>query len=64
MEQNFVRQSESLVDINQSCYYPALMSNRWIQIRLDALGNLITFSAALFTIIKPESVDPSEVRTS
>lgn len=61
MEQKFVEHSESLVDTNQSCYYPALMSNRWIQVRLDALGNIITFSAALFTIIEPEAVDPSEV---
>ena len=37
------------------------MINRWLQIRLEGLGNLITFGACLYVIIDPEAVNPSEV---
>ena len=61
LEQMFITESERLVDANQVCYYPSIIANRWLAIRLEFIGNIITFAAAIFTIMKPDAVDPSEV---
>ena len=46
----FVRYSDMLIDRNQSCSYPNIIANRWLSIRLEFFGNLITASAALFSV--------------
>merc|ERR1719285_589597 len=61
MQTDFVLQSQSLVDRNQVCYYPSIIANRWLAIRLELLGNLVTLGAALFVILYPDSVNPSQV---
>ena len=61
LEQNFISESEAKVDTNQVCYYPSIIANRWLAVRLEFIGNLITFSAAIFAVIDPESMDPSKV---
>ncbi len=57
----FIKESEDRVDYNQVCYYLSQMINRWLQIRLEGLGNVITFGACLYVIIDPDVVNPSEV---
>merc|ERR1719153_1589736 len=61
MEKDFILQSQHLVDNNQVCYYPSIIANRWLGIRLELLGNLVTLGAALFVILSPGSVNPSQV---
>ena len=46
----FVNYSDDLVDRNQSCSYPNIIANRWLSVRLEFFGNLITSSAALFSV--------------
>ncbi len=43
------------------CYYPSIIANRWLAVRLEYIGNVITFSAALFSILAPEAVGPADV---
>ncbi|CAH1105174.1 unnamed protein product [Psylliodes chrysocephalus] len=50
-QDRFIRESEQKVDLNQICYYPGIISNRWLAVRLEMLGNLIIFFAALFAVI-------------
>lgn len=45
----FVNTSQELVDHNQSCAYPNVIANRWLSVRLEFFGNLITASAAMFS---------------
>jgi ATP-binding cassette subfamily C (CFTR/MRP) protein 1 len=52
----FVRESEARVGTNVVCNYLNLSSNRWIGIRIETLGNLITFFAALFAILGRDTV--------
>lgn len=61
LQNQFIHESENQVDRNQICYYPSIIANRWLAIRLETIGNLVTFCAALFAILDPSSVDPSEV---
>lgn len=52
----FVSYSDSLIDRNQACVYPTIMANRWLGIRLEFFGNLITACAGLFSVYYRETV--------
>ncbi|PAV79138.1 hypothetical protein WR25_03212 [Diploscapter pachys] len=47
----FIQESQNRVDENLSTYYPSLVANRWLAVRLEFVGNLIVFFAALFAAI-------------
>lgn len=40
-----------LVDENQRAYYPSVSSNRWLAVRLEAIGALIVFGSASFGVL-------------
>ena len=63
LQNKFTLQSEKLVDTNISCTFPSIIAKVWLQVRLEVLGNLIIFAAALFTIVFKDSnqVNPSSV---
>merc|ERR1719204_745640 len=61
MEKEFINQSQALVDKNQVCYFPSIIANRWLAIRLEFLGNLVTVGAAILIIAQPRVVSPSQV---
>jgi ABC-type multidrug transport system fused ATPase/permease subunit len=52
----FVTDSEVLVDENNRAYYPNITSNRWLAIRLETVGNAITFFAALFAVLRRDNL--------
>ena len=43
------------------CYFPSIIANRWLAIRLEFLGNLVTVAAAIIIIAQPSVVSPSQV---
>ena len=43
------------------CYFPSIIANRWLAIRLEFLGNLVTVGAAILIIAQPSVVSPSQV---
>nr|XP_045608210.1 multidrug resistance-associated protein 1-like isoform X2 [Procambarus clarkii] len=55
-KQEFILESERRVDSNQICYYPSVMANRWLAIRLETIGNILTFSAAAFAVMSRGSI--------
>eukprot|EP00094_Tigriopus_californicus_P001437 TCALIF_01392-PA protein Name:"Similar to Abcc1 Multidrug resistance-associated protein 1 (Mus musculus)" AED:0.04 eAED:0.04 QI:0/0.8/0.33/0.83/1/1/6/0/1537 len=61
VKDKFIEENESKIDINQQCYYPTFVSNRWLSIRLECIGNLIILFAALFTVISRNKLDPGLV---
>ncbi|GIX88296.1 multidrug resistance-associated protein 1 [Caerostris darwini] len=63
-EERFCTQSSSFIDNNQICYYPSIVSNRWLAIRLDFCGNIIIFFAALFAVLQKDSLDAGKVGLS
>ncbi|KAL7641498.1 UNVERIFIED_CONTAM: hypothetical protein RMT77_007369 [Armadillidium vulgare] len=50
-QSEFIEQSRQKVDYNQTSYYLNIVSYRWLSIRLELIGNLLTFFAALFTVL-------------
>ena len=53
-----------MVDENQKAYFPSVASNRWLSIRLETVGNLITFCAALLAVLGKETLSPGLVGES
>ena len=54
-ETRFMDESERLVDVNQKSYYPSIIANRWLSVRLELIGNLVVLFAALFAVIGRET---------
>ncbi|XP_060921677.1 multidrug resistance-associated protein 1 isoform X1 [Labrus mixtus] len=57
-QERFIRESDQRVDHNQKAYYPSIVANRWLAVRLEFVGNVIVSSAALFAVIARESLSP------
>ncbi|KAK3091915.1 hypothetical protein FSP39_023706 [Pinctada imbricata] len=55
-QERFNEESEQKVDENNICYYPSIVANRWLAIRLEFVGNCIVFFACLFAVIGRESL--------
>uniref|UniRef100_A0A8C5NA28 Multidrug resistance-associated protein 1 n=1 Tax=Gouania willdenowi TaxID=441366 RepID=A0A8C5NA28_GOUWI len=57
-QERFISESDQRVDHNQKAYYPSIVANRWLAIRLEFVGNCIVSSAALFAVIARENLSP------
>ncbi|XP_076122347.1 multidrug resistance-associated protein 1 isoform X2 [Alosa pseudoharengus] len=57
-QQRFIRESDSRVDHNQKAYYPGIVANRWLAVRLEFVGNCIVVFAALFAVMARNSLSP------
>ncbi|XP_078097039.1 multidrug resistance-associated protein 1 isoform X2 [Mustelus asterias] len=63
-EGRFIHQNDSRVDENQKAYYPSIVANRWLAVRLEFVGNCIVLFAALFAVAYRDSVSPGIVGLS
>ncbi|NXK48651.1 MRP3 protein, partial [Chauna torquata] len=63
-EKSFVDISDLKVDENQKSYYPGIISNRWLGIRVEFVGNCIVLFAALFAVIGKNSLNAGLVGLS
>ncbi|UYV79408.1 ABCC3 [Cordylochernes scorpioides] len=59
--ERFATHSDNLVDVNQMCYYPSVIANRWLAIRLEFCGNCIVLFAALFATLGRGVLDEGTV---
>ncbi|XP_029207815.1 multidrug resistance-associated protein 1-like [Acropora millepora] len=63
-QQRFIHDNYFIVDENQVAYYPSVSSNRWLAIRLEFVGNLVIFFAALFSVVNRDSLQSGLVGLS
>ncbi|XP_010213934.1 PREDICTED: canalicular multispecific organic anion transporter 2 isoform X3 [Tinamus guttatus] len=63
-EKSFVAISDLKVDENQKSYYPGIVSNRWLGIRVEFVGNCVVLFAALFAVIGKNSLNAGLVGLS
>ncbi|XP_009304647.1 ATP-binding cassette sub-family C member 3 isoform X2 [Danio rerio] len=60
----FVLMSDNKVDENQKSYYPGIVSNRWLGVRIEFIGNCIVLFAALFAVTGKDKLSPGLVGLS
>ncbi|XP_067276901.1 canalicular multispecific organic anion transporter 1 isoform X2 [Pseudorasbora parva] len=63
-QQRFLKQNEDTIDQNLKSVYPWIVSNRWLAMRLESLGNLVVFFSALFAVISRNSLNSGLVGLS
>ncbi|XP_060696408.1 multidrug resistance-associated protein 1 isoform X2 [Hemiscyllium ocellatum] len=63
-QERFIHQNDVRVDENQKAYYPSIVANRWLAVRLEFVGNCIVLFAALFAVVYRDAVSPGIVGLS
>ncbi|XP_069467621.1 ATP-binding cassette sub-family C member 2 [Ambystoma mexicanum] len=63
-QDRFLMHNEKTIDINQKSVYSWIVSNRWVAIRLEFVGNLTVFFAALFAVLARGTLDSGTVGLS
>uniref|UniRef100_A0A8D0CEX9 ABC-type glutathione-S-conjugate transporter n=1 Tax=Scleropages formosus TaxID=113540 RepID=A0A8D0CEX9_SCLFO len=63
-QERFLRHNEATINENLKSFYPWIVSNRWLAMRLEFLGNLVVFFAALFAVLSRESLESGMVGLS
>ncbi|XP_039857920.1 canalicular multispecific organic anion transporter 1 [Simochromis diagramma] len=63
-QERFLKHNEVTIDENLKSVYPWIVSNRWLAIRLEFVGNLVVFFSALFAVISRDSIDSGLVGLS
>ncbi|KAG0257232.1 Multidrug resistance-associated protein 1 [Actinomortierella ambigua] len=64
VKERFTQISDERTNVSSNAFYAWIISNRWLQIRLEVLGSLIVFGAALFAVLGRDHLDPSMVGLS
>ncbi|XP_009954805.1 PREDICTED: multidrug resistance-associated protein 1-like, partial [Leptosomus discolor] len=63
-QERFIRKNNDVVYENLVYFYNNIISNRWLSVRLEFLGNLMVFFAALFVVLAGNTVSSSTVGLS
>ncbi|KFQ93102.1 Multidrug resistance-associated protein 1, partial [Nipponia nippon] len=63
-QNRFIRKNNDVVYENLVYFYNNVISNRWLSVRLEFLGNLMVFFAALFVVLAGNTVSSSTVGLS
>ncbi|XP_072203490.1 multidrug resistance-associated protein 1-like isoform X2 [Excalfactoria chinensis] len=63
-QDRFIRKNNDVVYENLVYFYNNVISNRWLSVRLEFLGNLMVFFAALFVVMAGNTVSSSTVGLS
>jgi len=55
----FCAENETRINYNMRAYWMVQVTNRWLSLRLEVLGTLITFSASIFAVVAKDVISPS-----
>ncbi|KAF9107851.1 Multidrug resistance-associated protein 1 [Mortierella sp. GBA35] len=59
--ERFIADNAAKADVAANAYYSWIVSNRWLQIRLESLGAIIVLAAALFVVMSRNSLASGNV---
>ncbi|GAB5588211.1 hypothetical protein Unana1_03111 [Umbelopsis nana] len=51
-QERFLHENRCRLDENQKAYFPSISCNRWLAVRLEFLGSIIIFGAAMLAVIE------------
>ncbi|XP_057593148.1 ATP-binding cassette sub-family C member 2 [Hippopotamus amphibius kiboko] len=60
-QERFLKHNETAIDTNQKCVFSWIISNRWLAVRLELIGNLIVFFSSLMMVIYRDTLSGDTV---
>ncbi|KAF9180847.1 hypothetical protein BGZ50_005879 [Haplosporangium sp. Z 11] len=57
--ERFIADNAAKTDIAANAYFSWIITNRWLQIRLEGLGSTVVLSAALFAVLGRKTLGPA-----
>ncbi|KAK2566616.1 Multidrug resistance-associated protein 1 [Acropora cervicornis] len=63
-QERLIQDNYHRVDENHVAYFPGVSANRWLALRLEFVGNLAILFAAIFAVIRRDSIDSGLVGLS
>ncbi|KAK9886057.1 hypothetical protein WA026_014840 [Henosepilachna vigintioctopunctata] len=63
-QDRFIAESDSKLDHNQACNFPTVIANRWLEVRLQLIGNMVILFAGLFAVLGRDSINAGLVGLS
>uniref|UniRef100_T1K4Y0 ABC-type glutathione-S-conjugate transporter n=1 Tax=Tetranychus urticae TaxID=32264 RepID=T1K4Y0_TETUR len=60
----FIQELADKIDHNLCCYYPSIIANKWLGIRLEFCGTILLLFAGIFAVISRETLDSGTVGLS
>ncbi|KAF9423739.1 hypothetical protein BGZ76_003621, partial [Entomortierella beljakovae] len=61
LDQRFIKQNEVRTDVTTNRFHAFNLDNRWLQVRLEALGGFAVFAASALAVWNAADLDPSLV---
>ncbi|KAG0073648.1 hypothetical protein BGZ90_011416 [Linnemannia elongata] len=55
----FIAENAARADVSANAYFAWIVTNRWLQIRLECLGSVIVLAAALFAVLGRDTLNPA-----
>ncbi|OAQ30094.1 hypothetical protein K457DRAFT_73774, partial [Linnemannia elongata AG-77] len=55
----FIAENAARADVSANAYFAWIVTNRWLQIRLECLGSMIVLAAALFAVLGRDTLNPA-----
>ncbi|KAG8533135.1 uncharacterized protein KY384_001918 [Bacidia gigantensis] len=59
LQQHFIETVKKAIDQMDSAYYLTFSNQRWLAVRLDAIGNILVFTTGILVVTSRFSVNPS-----
>ncbi|KAG9319597.1 hypothetical protein KVV02_004552 [Mortierella alpina] len=61
VQDRFIHENATKADASANAYFSWMTMNRWLQIRLESLGALVVLAAALFAILRRQTLGAANV---
>ena len=60
-QDRFLKHNEDMIDTENRAYLLTIYNQRWLGLRLDILGGLLSFIVAIIAVTQRYSISPSEI---
>ncbi|XP_075210358.1 multidrug resistance-associated protein 1-like [Lycorma delicatula] len=61
VQKRFIEENHEIMERNIICIYPSIICDRWLQVRLETVGNIIIFLTAVCAVISHGSMAAGDI---
>jgi len=60
-QQRFLKNNEHMINTENRAYLLTIFNQRWLGLRLDILGSLLSFIVAIISVTERYNISPSQI---